>query len=92
MIVKIYKPTKTAMQSGKANCKKWLLEFESTDSRFIDPIMGWTGNSDTKSQLRLKFDCPEDAIEYAKRQGLQYKVIEPKKPSVKIQSYSSTLM
>jgi hypothetical protein len=54
--------------------------------------MGWTGNSDAKSQIRLKFDCEEDAIAYAKRQGLAYKVVEPKKPSVKIQSYASTLM
>ncbi len=92
MTVKIYKPAKTAMQSGKANSKQWLLEHESEATRFIDPIMGWTGNCDTKSQIRLKFDCAEDAIEYAKRQGLTYKVIEPKKPSVKIQSYSSTLM
>lgn len=92
MTVKIYKPTKNAMQSGKANIKKWLLEYEKEDTRFIDPIMGWTGNSDTKSQIRLKFDCEEDAVAYAKRNGLQYKVIEPKKPSVKIQSYASTLM
>ena len=80
------------MQSGKGSLKKWCLEHESKDTRYIDPVMGWTGNADTKRQVKLKFDSKEDAIKYAERNGLEYKVVEPKKPSLKLQSYASTLM
>ena len=92
MSVKIYIPTKNAMQSGKGSLKTWHLKFENEDTRYVEPIMGWTGNADTKSQINLKFDSKDDAIKYAKRNGLDYKVVEPKKPTLKMQSYSETLM
>ena len=78
MKVKIYKPTKNAMQSGVANTKKWLVEPEQEDSRYIEPIMGWTGNSDMKQELRLTFDSKEEAIAFARKSGFEYQVIEPK--------------
>jgi len=90
--VKIYKPAKNAMQSGKGNIKKWVLEFAKEDTRYIEPIMGWTGNSDTKRQLKLKFDSKEEAVNYAKRNKLEYKVIEPKQPKMIIKSYSDNFM
>jgi hypothetical protein len=92
MSVKIYVPAKNAMQSGKGNIKKWHLEFEKDDTRYIEPIMGWTGNLDTTNQIKLRFDTKEEAIDYAERNGLSYDVIEPNKPKLKIQSYSETLM
>jgi len=92
MSVKIYIPAKNAMQSRKGNLKKWYLEHESKDTKYIEPIMGWTGNADTNRQIKLKFDSKEEAIKYAERNGLEYKVIEPNKPSLKLQSYASTLM
>lgn len=88
MEVRIYKPVKNAMQSGKKNTRQWVLECEPKNSRYIDPIMGWTGSSDTSSQLRLTFLSEEDAVAYAERYGLSYVVIPPHKPKPKIQSYA----
>jgi hypothetical protein len=88
MKVKIYKPTKNAMQSGKANTKKWLVEFYQDKTRFIEPVMGWTGNTDTKPQIHLSFDNEDEAIEYAKRNGLEYTVVQPEVAKVKIQAYA----
>ncbi|MDX2306669.1 MAG: ETC complex I subunit [Hyphomicrobium sp.] len=77
MPVKIYRPAKTAMQSGEAKTKDWLLEYEPDAPREIDPLMGWTTSRDTRQQVKLSFATREDAIAYAERQGLAYTVIEP---------------
>ena len=69
MHVRIYKPAKTAMQSGRAKIKDWVLVFEPSDRSKPDPIMGWNGSTDTKRQVRLEFESQESAIEYAKAQG-----------------------
>ena len=71
MHAKLYRPAKTAMSSGTAKSKKWVLEFDKASRREIDPLMGWTGSSDTQSQVRLSFDSQEDAMAYAEEQGLQ---------------------
>ncbi len=52
--VRIYQPAKTAMQSGLANTRKWVLEFEPGAAKSIDPLMGWTGSADTREQLKIK--------------------------------------
>lgn len=78
MKAKIYKPTKTAMQSGTATNDFWLLEFASEDKKYIEPLMGWVGNRDTKQQLRMKFDSKEQAIAYAENNEIPFKLIEPK--------------
>lgn len=89
MTVRIYKPVKNAMQSGKANTKKWVLEFiPQDDTKYLDPMMGWTGNTDTKRQIKLKFASAEEAIAYATKKNLDYQLVEPKKASLKLQSYS----
>lgn len=88
MSVKIYKPAKNAMQSGKAKCNKWVVEFTSEPTRFIEPLMGWTGNSDTKGQLKISFDSKERAIAYAEHNNLEYKIIEPKSAKTIIRSYA----
>ena len=68
MLARIFRPSKTAMQSGKAKTKDWVLEFEPKDARRSDPLMGWTVTSDTESsQIRLHFDTKEDAVRYAPR-------------------------
>lgn len=74
MQVRIYRPAKSAMQSGRANSKRWVLEFEPQEAKEIDPLMGWIGSGDTSNQLRLRFDSKEEAIAYAERQGLSYRV------------------
>lgn len=78
MTVRIYKPAKSAMQSGYGNSEEWLLEFEPAAKRSPDPLMGWSGSSDTQQQVRLRFATKDDAIAYATRNGLAYSVDEPK--------------
>lgn len=78
MFARIFQPAKTAMQSGAAKTKRWLLEYEPEASREIDPLMGWTSSGDMRSQVRLYFDSKEQAIAYAKHNAIPYRVIEPK--------------
>lgn len=85
---RIYQPAKTAMQSGTAATKKWLLEFEPDNSRSIDPLMGWTGSADTIKQLRLEFDSADAAVAYAEKNGLSYVVSEPHKRKFNVRSYA----
>jgi hypothetical protein len=78
MPVRIYQPARTAMQSGEARTKEWVLEFEPTAADTRDPLMGWTSSSDTLVQVRLEFDSKDDAVAYATRNGLAFTVSEPK--------------
>ncbi len=78
MLARIYIPAKNAMQSGKANTKEWLLEFEPASARVSDPLMGWTVSSDTNGQVRLMFDTREEAVDYAQRHGIAFEVLAPK--------------
>ena len=82
MTARIYKPAKTAMQSGKGKTRDWVLEHIADAPRTRDPLMGWTGSADTRQQIRLKFDSKDAAIAYAKRHGLAYRV-EVEKTSVR---------
>ena len=76
MTARIYKPAKTAMQSGKANTKAWALDFEPEAPREVEPLMGWTSSGDMKQQLRLQFDTKDEAIAYCERNGIAYEVFE----------------
>ena len=89
MTIKIYKPSKTAMQSGLGKTKKWLAEYISNENTVKDNLMGWNSSSDTKSQIKVFFDSKEQAIEWAKNNNYQYFVEEPKVRKVKIKSYES---
>ena len=75
---KIYKPTKTAMQSGLGKLDKWFLEFKTEDTG-INPLMGWESSTDTLSELNLEFSSKELAIEYAKKNKIKYDLIENNK-------------
>ncbi|CAM5766929.1 hypothetical protein LMIY3S_01987 [Labrys miyagiensis] len=88
MTAKIYKPARTAMQSGSAKTKNWLLEFEPEEPRSVEPLMGWTSSGDMKQQIRLRFVTKEEAIAYAERNGIAYQVFEPHEPTPKVMSYS----
>jgi hypothetical protein len=85
---KIFQPAKTAMQSGKARTQKWLLEFDQVQPRSIDPIMGYTTASDTQMQVNLKFDTSEDAISYAERNGIAYRLMAVNKAKRRKMSYT----
>ncbi len=78
MRARVYKPAKTAMQSGTARTKSWVLEFAPDSARSVDPLMGWTSSSDTQSQVRLRFDSKEAALDYAEANGIEATVTEPK--------------
>jgi antibiotic biosynthesis monooxygenase (ABM) superfamily enzyme len=84
----IYKPAKTAMQSGTARTEEWVLDFEATAAREIDPLMGWTSSQDTASQLNLSFATKEEAVAYAERNGLAYVLTEPQPRKPIRKSYS----
>ena len=84
---KIYIPTKTAMQSGRGKIKKWVLEFATKDSS-INPLMGWETSTDTLSELKLEFSTKELAIEYAKKNNIEFELIEPKERKVIKKSYA----
>jgi hypothetical protein len=88
MIAKIYRPARTAMQSGTAATKRWLLEYEPAEPRRIEPLMGWTSSGDMRSQVRLRFATKEEAIDYANRHGIPYRVTEPHEGEPKPMSYS----
>jgi hypothetical protein len=88
MPARIYKPAKSATQSGLARTKQWLLVFEQDSPREIEPLMGWTSSGDMRQQLRLWFDTKEEAIAYAERQGIAYRVEEPHEMKRRSMSYS----
>jgi hypothetical protein len=91
MLARIYRPAKTAMQSGTARTESWILEFAPEQARRIDPLMGWTGSGDTRSQVQLEFPSKEAAVEYAQRHGIPAQVFEPKtrKANIRAKGYGA---
>lgn len=86
--VRIYKPTKSAMQSGHRNTRDWVLEFEPGAAKVTDPLMGWTGSTDTKGQVRIPFPSKEDAVDFAKKNGLAYRVQKSRTRHIKLKNYA----
>lgn len=76
------------MQSGRGNTKRWMLQFEQASARFHDPLMGWIGSSDTRQQLRLGFETREQAVAFAERHGLQYRVQDQKLRQLRPKNYA----
>ncbi|MDG2341278.1 MAG: ETC complex I subunit [Paracoccaceae bacterium] len=89
MQARIYQPARNAMQSGMGKTKVWILEFAPASTREIDPLMGWTSSSDTQTQVKLKFDSKDAAVEYAKDNGIDAQVSEPntRKQNVRTRGY-----
>ena len=88
---KIHRPTKTVMQSGKRNTKKWLLEFDTLNTG-VNPLMGWVTSKDTMSEVKLEFSTKEQAINYAKKNNINYHIIEPQKRKIIKKSYSDNFL
>ncbi len=86
--VRIYRPAKTAMQSGRRNVKRWVLEFEPEQAKETDPLMGWIGSGDTRQQVRLRFDSKEEAVAFAKENGLAARVQEPRPRRIRSKNYA----
>lgn len=88
MAARIYQIPKSAMQSGKAKVDTWLLEFEHSEARKPDPLMGWTGSGDTQAQVQLKFPTKDAATAYAEKHGIAARVHQTPPKSLKIQAYA----
>jgi hypothetical protein len=88
MTARIYRPAKTAMQSGHAKTREWVLDYEPEEPRVVESLMGWTSSGDMKSQLRLRFATKEEAVAYAERHGIPYQVQEGKPATRKGLSYA----
>ncbi len=89
MRARIFQPARTAMSSGTAKTRNWVLEFAPDEAREVDPLMGWTSSSDMQSQVRLSFDTKEAAMEYAHEHGIDAQVQEPhkRKPNIRVGGY-----
>jgi hypothetical protein len=89
MLARIFRPSRNAMQSGRAKSKDWVLEFEPKDARRPDPLMGWTQTGDTESsQVQLSFDTKEEAVRYAEQHGIAFQLVDPKPAKRIIKAYA----
>ena len=88
---KIYKPSKTAMQSGLKKFDKWIIEFITEDPG-KNPLMGWESSSDTYTELKLEFTSKDLAITYAKKNKIDFEIIEPKKRKIVKKSYADNFL
>ena len=88
MAARIFKPARTAMQSGTAKTKQWILEYEPEEPQAVESLMGWTSSGDMKQQLRLRFDSKEEALSYCERHGIAFQVFEPKEVDRRLMAYS----
>ena len=88
MLARIFRPAKTAMQSGKAKTKEWTLEFEPDSARLPDPLMGWAQSRDMNGQVRLNFDTREEAVAYAQAHGIAFQVMDPRPVKRVIKAYA----
>lgn len=88
MTARIYQRPKNAMQSGKARTDEWVLEFEQSEARRPDPLMGWTGSADTQSQVVLTFPTRDEAKAYAERYGIAARVHATPPRNLKLQAYA----
>jgi len=88
MTARLYKPAKTAMQSGRAKTQEWVLEFEATERKRQDPLMGWAGSRDTQTQVFLNFPTQEAAIAYCQKHRIDYALVPPQGGTLKLKAYA----
>jgi hypothetical protein len=87
-LARIYRPAKTAMQSGRAKTLNWVLDYEQATPRSPDPLMGWSSAGDTLNQVHLRFATREEAVAFAEKRGLDYIVVEPQQRGFKPKAYA----
>ena len=88
MAARIYKPAKTAMQQGKAQTRDWVLEFIPDEPSIIEPLMGWTSSAETRPQVRMSFATKDEAVAYATRHGIAFRLEEQPGSEVRPKSYA----
>ena len=86
MLARIYQPAKTAMSSGTAKTKFWVLEFAPTEERNLDPLMGWTSSDETQTQVRLEFETKDAALDYAELNDISATVQDSQKRALNIRA------
>ena len=79
------------MQSGMRNTKNWLLEFDTLNTG-INPLTGWESSKDTMSEVKLEFSSKDQAVNYAKKNNINYYVVEPQKRKIIKKSYSDNFL
>ena len=79
------------MQSGLGKTDKWIMRFD-TENTGVNPLMGWETSSNTLSELNLEFSTKDLAIEYAKKNKIDFEIIEPQKRKTVIKSYSDNFL
>jgi hypothetical protein len=92
MVARIYRPAKTATQSGRAKTLRWVLEMEPRSPKAADPLCGWIGSDDPEQQVQLRFPTKEAAIAYARRQGIDYRLHEAHERMVRPKSYADNFI
>lgn len=85
---RLYRPSKSAMTSGRRNTRQWVLEFEPQSAREIDPLMGWTSTSDMSQQIRLRFPTKDEALAYAKRKNISCEILPEHQRGRILRSYA----
>ena len=88
MLARIFRPPPSAMQSGKAASGKWVLEYEPEIPLKIDPLMGYTSSADMRRQIHLEFDSREEAVAYAERNHIPYRILPDNESAPKKLSYA----
>ena len=87
-LARIYKPTKTTMQSGQGRAREWILEFEPGSARTPDPLTGWTSTTDLNGQIRLSFETSDEAVAYAKKHGIGFQLFPANERKLIIKAYA----
>ncbi len=88
VLARIFRPAKSAMQSGKASTQVWMLQFEPSSARRPDPLIGWTTTADTDGQIRMRFATREEAIDFATRHAIAFEVTDNPAPKKIIKAYA----
>jgi hypothetical protein len=91
MTARIYQPTKSVTQSGRAS-RHWVLEYAQDGKRNNDGLMGWSGSADTQAQVKMKFSSRDDAVNYARKNGLDFDLEEPQVRRVRPKSYTDNFI
>lgn len=87
MKARIYKPSKSAMQSGRGHLDQWVLEYESSTAKTPENLMGWVSSGDTFGQVSVKFSTLEAAEQFAQEKGLEYSILKPRDRKIKPRNY-----
>ena len=88
MLARIFRPSKSAMQSGLGKTRDWVLEFEPASARTPDPLTGWTTTGDMRGQIHLAFESEDEAVAYAQRHGIPFRLLEPKVAKKQLKAYA----